>query len=44
MSGLTKQGFFTSKEIGTKVLIYDPIPGEYKGCIPLADVGGTWTL
>ncbi len=42
MSNLTRRGYFTSKEVGTKVLIYDPIPGEYKGCIPYEEVGGLW--
>ncbi len=35
-------GYFTS-EVGMKeALVYDPIPGDYLGCIPLSDVGGTW--
>jgi hypothetical protein len=37
-------GYFTSQEIGKNVLSYDPIPGDYKGCIPLSDVGHTWSL
>jgi hypothetical protein len=42
--GMTKRGFFTS-EIGAKqFLIFDPIPGEYLGCIDLSEVGGTWAL
>lgn len=36
--------YFTSEGIGKNVLSYDPIPGEYKGCIPLSDVGNTWSL
>ena len=36
--------YFTSEEIGEKVLNYDPIPGEYLGCIPLSDVGNRWSL
>lgn len=36
-------GFFTSKIGATQVLNYDPIPGSYHGCLPLAEVGGkTW--
>lgn len=36
--------YFTSEEIGEKVLNYDPIPGDYDGCKPLADVGNRWSL
>ena len=37
-------GYFTSEEIGKNVLSYDPIPGEYRGCMPLSEVGNTWSL
>ncbi len=37
-------GYFSSEEIGKNVLNYDPIPGAYKGCIPLSDVGNSWSL
>lgn len=37
-------GYFTSEEISKNVLNYDPIPQEYKGCIPLSDVGNMWSL
>lgn len=37
-------GYFSSEKIGTEVLAYDPIPGVYQGCIPLSDVGATWSL
>lgn len=37
-------GYYTSKEIGTEVLNYDPVPGVYQGCIPLSDVGNAWSL
>ncbi len=36
--------YFSSEEIGKNVLSYDPIPGVYLGCIPLSDVGNTWSL
>jgi hypothetical protein len=36
--------YFTSEEIGKNVLSYDPIPGEFKGCIPVSEVGNTWSL
>lgn len=37
-------GYFSSEEIGKNVLNYDPIPGPYQGCIPLEDVGNSWSL
>lgn len=40
---LAIRGYCTSEEIGKNVLSYDPIPGEYKGCIPRDDVGNVWS-
>ena len=37
-------GYFSSEQVGTEVLSYDPIPGEYDGCYPLDQVGNTWSL
>ena len=39
---LTLLGFFTSEPGATQVLQYDPVPGEYNGCVSLKDVGKTW--
>lgn len=36
--------YVSSEEIGEKVLSYDPIPTVYQGCIPLSDVGNSWSL
>lgn len=36
--------YFSSEEIGENVLSYDPIPGAYKGCIPVSEVGNRWSL
>lgn len=36
--------YLSSEKIGTEVLAYDPIPGEYRGCIPLSEVGARWAL
>ena len=44
MKSLMLWGYFSSEEIGENVLSYDPIPGDYLGCIPLSDVGNTWSL
>ena len=39
---LTLIGFFTSEPGATKVLQYKQIPGPYRGCVPLKEVGKTW--
>jgi hypothetical protein len=39
---LTLLGFFTSEPGATQVLQYNPVPGAYHGCVPLAEVGKTW--
>lgn len=36
---LTLLGYFTSREVGKEVLVYDPVPGVYMGDIPLSEVG-----
>ncbi len=44
MKELTMLGFFTSEVGATQILQYDPVPGAYKGCIPLSEAGNgkTW--
>jgi hypothetical protein len=37
-------GYFTSERIGKDFLVFDPIPGVYKPCIPLSEVGNAWTI
>lgn len=44
LKSMTIWAYFSSEEIGLNYLSYDPVPGEYKGCIPLSDVGNTWSL
>lgn len=41
---LTMLGFFTSEVGATQVLQYAPVPGAYKGCVPLTEAGNgkTW--
>ena len=39
---LTILGFFTSEAGATQVLQYNPAPGPYRGCVPLAEVGKAW--
>jgi hypothetical protein len=43
---LTLLGFFTSQAGATQVLQYDPVPGAYHGCVPLAQAGNgkQWAL
>jgi hypothetical protein len=35
-------GFFTSEPGATQVLQYNQVPGPFKGCVPLSEVGKTW--
>lgn len=44
MKELTMLGFFTSEPGASQVLQYSPVPGAYKGCIPLSEAGNgkTW--
>ena len=44
LKSLALWGYFSSEAIGKEVLSYDPIPGAYLGCIPLEEVGNTWSL
>ena len=39
MKELTMLGFFTSEPGATQVLQYVPVPGAYKGCVPLSEAG-----
>ena len=41
---LTVVGYFSSERVGKTVLHYDPVPGRFDACIPLAEVGNvSWT-
>jgi hypothetical protein len=39
---LTVLGYFTSEIGATQALAYDPVPGRYRGCIPLAPGQKGW--
>lgn len=41
---LTVVAYYTSEAGATEELRYDPVPGTYRGCVPLAEVGRTWAL
>ncbi len=42
LKGLTTTAYFTSQAGATKAARYDPVPGAYKGCIPLKEIGRVW--
>ena len=44
LKGMAIMGYFTSEKVAREVLVYDPIPGEYTGCIEYSEVNGTWAL
>ena len=35
-------GYFTSKPGATVTLRYDPVPGDYRGCVPMKEIGRAW--
>jgi hypothetical protein len=37
-------GYFMSEEVGERLLSYDPIPGRFDPCLPVAQVGKAWSL
>ena len=39
---LTTIGYFTSKPGATIALRYDSVPGIYRGCVPLKEIGRAW--
>ena len=41
---LTVTGYCTSEPGATQHLKYVAVPGDYKPCIPLSEVGGTWAI
>ncbi|MBL8556584.1 MAG: gluconate 2-dehydrogenase subunit 3 family protein [Phenylobacterium sp.] len=44
LKDLTTVGYFTSEAGATKAARYDPVPGDYKGCVPLKEIGRVWAL
>lgn len=43
LKSLTLLGYFTSEEVGKKILRYDPVPGDFIACMPLKKGENTWT-
>ena len=44
LKGLCLFGYFSSEEVGERVLRYDPVPGKFVGCVPLSEIGNAWSL
>ena len=44
LKGLCLFGYFSSEQVGEQVLSYDPVPGKFVGCVPLAEIGNAWSL
>lgn len=36
------QAYYMSEPGASEELIYEAVPGEWKGCVPFADIGRTW--
>ena len=41
---LTIAGYFTAEQVGKEVLEYLSIPGQFKPCIPVEEVGRAWAI
>ncbi|MFT4760851.1 MAG: gluconate 2-dehydrogenase gamma chain [Paraglaciecola sp.] len=41
---MTLSGFFLSEAGATEVLQYEPVPGEYNGCMPLSEIGVAYAV
>jgi len=37
-------GYFTSEPGATLAVRYDPVPGQYRGCVPLSQIGRGWAI
>lgn len=44
LKDLVTASYFTSQLGATKAVRWDPNPGAYKGCVPLAQIGRAWAL
>lgn len=44
LKDLVTVGYFTSELGATRAVRYDPVPGAYRGCVPLAEIGRAWAL
>jgi len=39
---LVTVGYFTSRIGATQAARYDPNPGDYRGCVPMSEIGRVW--
>ena len=37
-------GYFGSEKVANEMLAFDPVPGEFQGCIPYEEVGKAWAI
>ncbi len=37
-------GYYSSKQVGTEILNYDPVPGVFEACVPVEDVGNVSSI
>ncbi len=44
LKGLTVMAYFTSEVVCQEVLLYDPVPGRFDGCVPYIEINGIWGL
>lgn len=44
LKSLTLWAYFSSEKVGEEILEYDPVPGAYRGCIPLPEDRNSWSL
>ncbi len=44
LKSMTLWAYYSSEAVGKNILNYDPIPGEWKACIDVSEVGNSWTL
>jgi len=42
MKQAVARAYYMSEPGATEELAYDPVPGDFKGCIPFSDVGKAW--
>lgn len=42
LKDLVTIAYFTSKPGATVTLRYDPVPGDFKGCVPMKEIGRAW--
>lgn len=38
------RGYYLSETGATVELRYEPVPGDFRGCVPFAEIGRTWAL